>query len=85
MANLFALHRKDWSQAALNYEAALRIEEDPQTRFNYAVVLDQGGQLDKAVEQYRIALKGGILSAEKYLRNAIVRLAAAQKKEDGDK
>jgi uncharacterized protein HemY len=84
MANIMALHKKDWPQAALNYEAALRIEEDAQTRFNYAAVLDQGGQLDKAVEQYRIALKGGIAQAEKYLRNAVVRLAASEKK-DGDK
>lgn len=85
IANVYALHKGDMKQAALNYEAALRVSEDPQTRFNYAVILEKDGQLAKAVDQYRLALKGGITQADKYMRNAIIRLASSSPKPDGDK
>ncbi|KAI9028565.1 hypothetical protein DFJ74DRAFT_603544 [Hyaloraphidium curvatum] len=76
LGNAYALSKKDPASAILNFEAALRIAEDPQARFNLAVVLDNEGRLEEAVDNYRKALKGGIGHAEKFLRNAMVRLAS---------
>lgn len=83
MANLYALKLGDMKQASLNYEAALRIAEDAEARFNYAVILDRSGDLEKAVEQYRKALEAGVGRADKYLRNAVMRLAGKRAGESG--
>jgi tetratricopeptide (TPR) repeat protein len=74
IANILALANKDFESAYEHYEKALKLDpEDGETHYNYAVVLDQGGKLEKAIEEYSIAVSCGIVQAENTLRNARAR------------
>lgn len=65
---------QDFKSALPYYERALELDqEDGEVHYNYAVVLDNDGQLEKAIEQYQIALSFGIVQAENTLRNARAR------------
>ena len=57
-----------------HYQKALEIDpEDGETHYNMAAVLDQDGQLEKAIEHYQISVSFGIVQAENTLRNARAR------------
>lgn len=85
LANVHALRLKDPETAISHYEAALRIEpNDGEIHYNFAVVLDSMGKLQKAIEEYRLAVQNGTTVAEKNLRNAMARLMSKQLKDNGD-
>ena len=74
IANIMALVQKDFKGALEHYQKALEIDpEDGETHYNVAAVLDQDGQLEKAIEHYQIAVSFGIVQAENTLRNARAR------------
>ncbi|TPX58990.1 hypothetical protein PhCBS80983_g02769 [Powellomyces hirtus] len=82
LANVYALVLKDTAKALPLYEEALRLEPtDGDIRFNYAAVLDSAGQLEKAIEQYKLAIDNGCKVAEKNLRNALARQLGKHLKE----
>ncbi|KAJ3372347.1 hypothetical protein HDU91_003957 [Kappamyces sp. JEL0680] len=84
IANIYALKLGDFRKALAYYERALALDKDDgETHYNYAVVLDQDGQLEKAIEHYSIAVSFGIAQAEGTLRNARARWLA--KKTDENK
>ncbi|KNC96982.1 uncharacterized protein SPPG_07800 [Spizellomyces punctatus DAOM BR117] len=85
IANVHALILKDPETALSHYEEALRLEpNDGEIHYNYAVVLDSMGRLEKAVEEYKLAVQNGTAVAEKNLRNAMARLLT-KKAEDAAK
>ena len=74
IANVLALVQKDFKGALAHYQKALEIDpEDGETHYNMAAVLDQDGQLEKAIEHYQISVSFGIVQAENTLRNARAR------------
>ena len=79
IANVLALVAKDPKGAYEHYEEALKLSpEDGEINYNYGVVLDAFGELEKAIEQYSIAVSWGIEHAEKNLRNARARWLSMQ-------
>ncbi|KAJ3090172.1 hypothetical protein HK102_004476 [Quaeritorhiza haematococci] len=85
LANTYALHLKDIDRATTHYEAAIRIQpKDGEIHFNYAVVLDSMGHLEKAIEHYNKAVESGIERANQNLRNAVAKVKSKGKaKEEG--
>lgn len=76
LANCYALS-KDFERAIEFYEKALALDnEDGEIHYNYAVVLDNCGKLEKAIEEYQIAISFGVVQAENTLRNARARWVA---------
>jgi tetratricopeptide (TPR) repeat protein len=83
IANVLALVVKEPKKAYEHYEKALELSpEDGEINYNYGVVLDAFGELEKAVAQYSIAVSWGIEHAEKNLRNARARWLAKQLEND---
>lgn len=71
IANVLAIMLKNIRESIPHYEKALELSpEDGEIHYNFGVVLDANGDLEKAMEQYQIAVKSGIEPAEKNLRNA---------------
>ena len=82
IANVLALVVKDPKSSFEHYEKALELSpEDGEINYNYGVVLDAFGELEKAIQQYSIAVSWGIEQAEKNLRNARARWLAPQLEE----
>ncbi|KAJ3145876.1 hypothetical protein HDU86_000603 [Geranomyces michiganensis] len=86
LANVHALVLKDIDTALPLYAQALRLAPtDGDIHFNYAAVLDAKGELEKAIEHYRLAVQHGTAVAEKNLRNALARqLGKVLKEEEVD-
>ncbi|KAJ3145668.1 hypothetical protein HDU89_006903 [Geranomyces variabilis] len=86
LANVHALILKDIDTALPLYAEALRLAPtDGDIHFNYAAVLDAKGELEKAIEHYRLAVQHGTAVAEKNLRNALARqLGKVLKEEEVD-
>ncbi|KAI8818948.1 uncharacterized protein EV422DRAFT_126312 [Fimicolochytrium jonesii] len=83
LANVYALILKRHDEALAHYENALNLEpKDGQIHYNFAVVLDSMGNLDKAIEHYKIAVENGTTVAQKNLRNAMARKLGQQLKEE---
>jgi tetratricopeptide (TPR) repeat protein len=74
IANVMAIFQRNAEGALPHYEKALELSpEDPEINYNFGVVLDSCGKLEKAIEQYSIAVSWGLEQAEKNLRNARAR------------
>ncbi|KAI9014851.1 hypothetical protein BC832DRAFT_516941, partial [Gaertneriomyces semiglobifer] len=81
IANVYALQLRDFDAAVKNLEEALKLApNDGEVRYNFGVILDAMGNLERAVEQYRLAIRNGVEQAEKNLRNAGARLLAQEAK-----
>ncbi|KAJ3186663.1 hypothetical protein HDU85_007483 [Gaertneriomyces sp. JEL0708] len=81
IANVYALQLRDFDSAVTNLEEALKLApNDGEVRYNFGVILDAMGNLERAVEQYRLAIRNGVEQAEKNLRNAGARLLAQEAK-----
>ncbi|KAJ3024202.1 hypothetical protein HKX48_004475 [Thoreauomyces humboldtii] len=79
LGNVYAMVLKETDKALPQLAEAVRLDpEDGEIQYNYAAMLDSAGQLDKAVEHYKLAVKLGVPRAEKNLRNALARLLAEQ-------
>jgi tetratricopeptide (TPR) repeat protein len=75
IANVLAVVIKDPKTALRHYRAALDLsQDDAEINYNYGVVLDATGDLEKAIEQYQIAIDAGIEPAKTNLRNARAKL-----------
>lgn len=82
LANAYISNRKDAKTALNMISTAARLSpEDPEIQFNYAVILDRAGELEKAVKQYRVASKLGVVKADQLARNAGAKLLAGAKKQ----
>lgn len=83
IANVLAIVQKEPHKAIKHYESAIELEPtDGEINYNFAVVLDSMGELDRAIEQYSIAVSWGIEQAEKNLRNARARWIAKRAKQE---
>lgn len=81
IANMMALSEKDFKGSYQHYRAALDLEpNDGEIHYNLGIVLDQDGELEKAIIEYSAAVSLGIEQAEGTLRNARARWAIQQQK-----
>ncbi|KAL3894755.1 MAG: hypothetical protein SGCHY_005091 [Lobulomycetales sp.] len=74
IGNLMASHLGQKEQAIEYLRKATSLSDDCEARFNLAAILESTGRLPEALEQYQLALKGGVARAEENIRAVELKL-----------